>query len=336
MIVRCSASSARSARSWSRGTSVGDTDPATTAAVRSFFAIARRGRDRRRDAAGSRPSVRCSSCGRCAGSAGSRTACTSGTGRSTCGWCHSRVASARTARTLLRLALTFARHRCRTTWSSARSESAAFRPRTPRSFVFAPAVAVVAAAVVVVGRGRDAAAELPGGRRSPSRPLAAAPADRAAPRRRGSPPTHRRSSSGVRRSADLRRPATDETAEAPQRRRRRGPPSRPTAHGAAHPARRRLDRVQPLARAAAPSATNRASRPTRARCSAAASRATRSRRRATRQITPHTERCRAVARRHDPAPLRRLQPDVVVWMSIWEKSDLVVDGEHARRGHPEW
>ena len=45
------------------------------------------------------------------------------------------------------------------------------------------------------------------------------------------------------------------------------------------------------------------------------------------QITPHTERCQDMVNEAVDPAIFQLRPQVVVWMSIWEKSDLVVDGE---------
>ncbi len=45
------------------------------------------------------------------------------------------------------------------------------------------------------------------------------------------------------------------------------------------------------------------------------------------QITPHSERCHQLGDDALRTMLPKARPDVVVWMSGWEKSDLVVDGE---------
>ena len=72
----------------------------------------------------------------------------------------------------------------------------------------------------------------------------------------------------------------------------------------------------------------------RPRCSAAAWRAARSRRPAANRSrrTPsaarrwsRTRRCRRVA---------KMRPDVVVWMSLWEKSDIIADGKTLVSGTP--
>ena len=43
-------------------------------------------------------------------------------------------------------------------------------------------------------------------------------------------------------------------------------------------------------------------------------------------ITPHSSRCPQLVDSDESAALARARPTVVLWMSIWEKSDLVVDG----------
>jgi peptidoglycan/LPS O-acetylase OafA/YrhL len=52
-------------------------------------------------------------------------------------------------------------------------------------------------------------------------------------------------------------------------------------------------------------------------------------------ITPHSERCPGLVDRTVSAALARARPTLVVWMSIWEKSDLVVDGRTVVAGTPE-
>jgi peptidoglycan/LPS O-acetylase OafA/YrhL len=44
------------------------------------------------------------------------------------------------------------------------------------------------------------------------------------------------------------------------------------------------------------------------------------------QVTPNSHRCPGLVAAARDAALARIEPDVVVWMSVWEKSDLVVDG----------
>ena len=53
------------------------------------------------------------------------------------------------------------------------------------------------------------------------------------------------------------------------------------------------------------------------------------------QITPNSHRCPALVTAVHEAALERIDPDVVVWMSVWEKSDLVVDGETLVSGSDE-
>jgi hypothetical protein len=45
------------------------------------------------------------------------------------------------------------------------------------------------------------------------------------------------------------------------------------------------------------------------------------------QITPHSERCPDMVNEAVDPAIFEVRPQIVVWMSIWEKSDLVVDGE---------
>jgi len=53
------------------------------------------------------------------------------------------------------------------------------------------------------------------------------------------------------------------------------------------------------------------------------------------QVTPNSHRCPRLVAAARTAALARFTPDVVVWMSVWEKSDLVVDGETLVSGTPE-
>ncbi len=53
-------------------------------------------------------------------------------------------------------------------------------------------------------------------------------------------------------------------------------------------------------------------------------------------ITPHSSRCPGMVDWDIPTALARAQPTLVIWMSIWEKSDLVVDGRTVVAGTPEW
>ncbi|MDQ1481068.1 MAG: hypothetical protein QOI44_1929 [Actinomycetota bacterium] len=52
------------------------------------------------------------------------------------------------------------------------------------------------------------------------------------------------------------------------------------------------------------------------------------------QITPHSERCQAMVNEVVDPAIAGLRPDVVVWMSIWEKSDLLEHGETLVSGTP--
>ena len=51
-------------------------------------------------------------------------------------------------------------------------------------------------------------------------------------------------------------------------------------------------------------------------------------------ITPHSSRCPALVDTTETAALARSRPNIVIWMSIWEKSDLVVDGHTVVAGTP--
>jgi peptidoglycan/LPS O-acetylase OafA/YrhL len=53
-------------------------------------------------------------------------------------------------------------------------------------------------------------------------------------------------------------------------------------------------------------------------------------------VGPNTARCPDLQAQTLPAALARARPTVVVWMSIWEKSDLVVDGRTIVATTPEW
>jgi peptidoglycan/LPS O-acetylase OafA/YrhL len=53
-------------------------------------------------------------------------------------------------------------------------------------------------------------------------------------------------------------------------------------------------------------------------------------------ITPHSNRCHAMVDWTQANALARVQPTVVVWMSIWEKSDLVVGGRTIVAGTRAW
>ncbi|MDQ1508319.1 MAG: hypothetical protein QOG50_163 [Actinomycetota bacterium] len=51
-------------------------------------------------------------------------------------------------------------------------------------------------------------------------------------------------------------------------------------------------------------------------------------------ITPHSSRCPELVDADVSQALARARPTIVLWMSIWEKSDLVVDGRTAVAGTP--
>jgi peptidoglycan/LPS O-acetylase OafA/YrhL len=53
-------------------------------------------------------------------------------------------------------------------------------------------------------------------------------------------------------------------------------------------------------------------------------------------VTPNTQRCRPFLDWAIPRALARSNPNVVLWMSSWEKQDLVVDGRTIVAGTPEW
>src|SRR5436190_9130628 len=53
-------------------------------------------------------------------------------------------------------------------------------------------------------------------------------------------------------------------------------------------------------------------------------------------VTPNTERCKPFLDWAIPTALARAQPTAVVWMSTWEKADLVVDGRTIVADTPEW
>ncbi|HKE76524.1 MAG TPA: acyltransferase family protein [Acidimicrobiales bacterium] len=53
------------------------------------------------------------------------------------------------------------------------------------------------------------------------------------------------------------------------------------------------------------------------------------------QVTPNSHRCPGLVDAALDAALQRIDPNVVVWMSVWEKSDLVTDGGILVSGTPE-
>ena len=53
-------------------------------------------------------------------------------------------------------------------------------------------------------------------------------------------------------------------------------------------------------------------------------------------VTPNSSRCRPFLDWAIPHALARVRPTVVIWMSVWENSDLVVDGRTIVADTPEW
>jgi peptidoglycan/LPS O-acetylase OafA/YrhL len=54
------------------------------------------------------------------------------------------------------------------------------------------------------------------------------------------------------------------------------------------------------------------------------------------QITPNSQRCPEMVHDFQVPAIRAARPDVVVWMSLWEKSDIIKDGKTLVSGTPEW
>jgi lysophospholipase L1-like esterase len=52
------------------------------------------------------------------------------------------------------------------------------------------------------------------------------------------------------------------------------------------------------------------------------------------QITPHSERCPAMVDAAQTPAIEQMRPDVVIWMSIWEKSDVIANGQTLVSGTP--
>ncbi len=52
------------------------------------------------------------------------------------------------------------------------------------------------------------------------------------------------------------------------------------------------------------------------------------------QITPHSERCPQMVEAAQVPALAQMRPDVVLWMSLWEKSDIVANGRTLVSGTP--
>jgi lysophospholipase L1-like esterase len=53
------------------------------------------------------------------------------------------------------------------------------------------------------------------------------------------------------------------------------------------------------------------------------------------QITPHTERCPEMVDAAQIPAVAEMRPDVVIWMSLWEKSDMIAGGRTIVSGTPE-
>ncbi len=54
------------------------------------------------------------------------------------------------------------------------------------------------------------------------------------------------------------------------------------------------------------------------------------------QITPHSERCPAMVEAAQVPAVSEMRPDVVVWMSLWEKSDIIANGQTLVSGSAPW
>ncbi|MDQ1460184.1 MAG: hypothetical protein QOI08_1668, partial [Actinomycetota bacterium] len=52
------------------------------------------------------------------------------------------------------------------------------------------------------------------------------------------------------------------------------------------------------------------------------------------QITPHTERCPEMVEAAQVPAVAEMRPDVVLWMSLWEKSDMIANGATLISGTP--
>jgi peptidoglycan/LPS O-acetylase OafA/YrhL len=52
------------------------------------------------------------------------------------------------------------------------------------------------------------------------------------------------------------------------------------------------------------------------------------------QITPHSERCPAMVDAAVTPAIEQMRPDIVVWMSLWEKSDVIAAGKTLVSGTP--
>jgi peptidoglycan/LPS O-acetylase OafA/YrhL len=54
------------------------------------------------------------------------------------------------------------------------------------------------------------------------------------------------------------------------------------------------------------------------------------------QITPNSQRCPEMVRGFQVPAIKAMRPDIVVWMSLWEKSDIISHGKTLVSGTPEW
>jgi hypothetical protein len=52
------------------------------------------------------------------------------------------------------------------------------------------------------------------------------------------------------------------------------------------------------------------------------------------QITPHTERCPQMVEAAQVPAVAEMRPDVVLWISLWEKSDMIANGTTLVSGTP--
>jgi hypothetical protein len=52
------------------------------------------------------------------------------------------------------------------------------------------------------------------------------------------------------------------------------------------------------------------------------------------QVTPHSERCPAMVAAAQVPAIAAMRPDIVIWMSLWEKSDVIQDGKTLVSGTP--
>ena len=212
------------------------------------------------------------------GSGGSPTACTSGTGRSPCGWCRRACTSARPTLNLLRLAVTFAAATASYYLVERPIRERRVEPARSRPLAFVPAAAVMAGGHRGVRHRRVGAARLHLGLRRPVAVRHAAPERDARGRRRPNA-----------KSGPLALPAS--------------------ARGRTRPARRRLDRVQPVAGTQRGRATPRASPTDQGSvfgCGVASGEITTTRNEA---ITPNSSRCPALVDSDESKALARAATD---------------------------